>query len=408
WIAGIYVEAVKKLEGNKKFQEEVDTINWALEGKKNSKLSQIWKKSRRLSIDSWKKIYRELNVKFDVQFFESEMEKRAKKLAYELKDKKIASKSDGAIIVNLKKYNLGVWVLLRKDGTVLYSAKDLALAEKKISRYKINKNILVIGAAQSLHVAQLFKTLELMKFKDLGKNLFVPFTEVRLPSGKMSSRTGENIIYSEFIKEMTDYAKKEIRKRQKAKPLAFPSQVQEREKEITKRELEKRALIISIAAIKYSMLKQNPNKNIIFDKKEALNFEGDSGPYLLYSYVRAKSILKRQKAKPLAFPSQVQEKARENKRQKENLSEELEDEEKKLVKILSQFPEIVSNSYKNLNPSLIANHSYKLAQSFNEFYHSCPVINSKNEDFRIRLVQSFVQAMKNSLNLLGIKILDKM
>ena len=143
------------------------------------------------------------------------------------------------------------------------------------------------------------------------------------------------------------------------------------------------------------MLKQNPNKNIIFSKEESLNFEGDSGPYLLYSYARAKSILKKSK-----------DKKQQNK--KENSSMELENEETKLIKILSQFPEVVLNSGKNLNPSLIANYSYKLAQSFSEFYHSCPVLNSKNEDFRIRLVQSFAQVMKNSLDLLGIKVLDKM
>ena len=393
WIAGIYVEAMKKLEGNKKFQEEADTINWALEGKKNNKLNQIWKKSRRFSIDSWKKIYKELNVEFDVQFFESEMEKRAKAIAYELREKKIASKSDGAVIVNLKKYNLGVWVLLRKDGTVLYSAKDLALAEKKISKYKISKNIIVHGSEQNLHFKQLFKTLDLMKFQIKSED--VGFDLVRLPRGKMSSRTGENILYSDFMKEMTNYAKKEIKKRLKTKPSAFPSQVQEREEKISKSDLENRALKISIAAIKYSMLKQNPNKNIIFSKEESLNFEGDSGPYLLYSYARAKSILKKSKDK-------------KQQNQKEDSSMELENEETKLIKILSQFPEVVLNSGKNLNPSLIANYSYKLAQSFNEFYHSCPVINSKNEDFRIKLVKSFVQVMKNSLDLLGIKILEKM
>ncbi|MEK6842501.1 MAG: arginine--tRNA ligase, partial [Nanoarchaeota archaeon] len=316
WIAGIYVEAMKKLEGNKKFQEEADTINWALEGKKNNKLNQIWKKSRRFSIDSWKKIYKELNVEFDVQFFESEMEKRAKAIAYELREKKIASKSDGAVIVNLKKYNLGVWVLLRKDGTVLYSAKDLALAEKKISKYKISKNIIVHGSEQNLHFKQLFKTLDLMKFQIKSED--VGFDLVRLLRGKMSSRTGENILYSDFMKEMTNYAKKEIKKRLKTKPSAFPSQVQEREEKISKSDLENRALKISIAAIKYSMLKQNPNKNIIFSKEESLNFEGDSGPYLLYSYARAKSILKKSKDK-------------KQQNQKEDSSMELENEETKLA-----------------------------------------------------------------------------
>ena len=378
WIAKIYVEAAKKSDESEKIQKEINVINWALEGNKNPKLTRLWKKSRKMSIDSWKKIYKELNTKFDVHFFESEVEKRGKNIAYELREKKIAAKSDEAIIMNLKKYNLGVWVLLRKDGTVLYSAKDIALVEKKFSKYKIDKSIMVIGAAQSLHMAQLLKTLELMKSENADKNIFVPFSEVRLPSGKMSSRTGENILYSDFMKEITEYARKEIKKR---------------EKKISNTELERRALKISVAAIKYSMLKQSPNKNIIFSKEDALNFEGDSGPYLLYSYARAKSILK---------------KAKNHSEKKSNFTEEIEDEEIKLTKMLSLFPEVVSNARKNLNPALIANYSYKIAQSFNEFYHACPVIDSKNENFRKNLVQCFVFTMKNSLDLLGIDVLEKM
>ena len=139
------------------------------------------------------------------------------------------------------------------------------------------------------------------------------------------------------------------------------------------------------------MLKQNSNKNIIFKKEDALSFEGDTGPYLLYSYARASSILK--KAKP--------------KNKKLKLSS-LTLEETKLVKKLSQFPEIILNSYNNLNPSLIANYSYQLAQIFNEFYHACPVIGNEKEFFRLRLVEAFRKVLKNSLELLGIEAIEEM
>lgn len=381
WISSIYVDSIKKLKGNEKFQEEVDAINWTLESGKNKKLNQLWKKTRKLSIDSWKKIYQDLDVKFDVSFFESEMEKKAKEIVHELINKKIAVKHDGAIIINLKKYNFGVWVLLRKDSTVLYSAKDLALAELKFKKYKINRNIIVHGSEQALHFQQLFKTLELIGYKK-EKSEDVNFNLVRLPSGKMSSRTGENILYSDFIKEILDFTKSEIKKRDSG---------------ISKNELEKRALKISIASIKYFMLKQNANKNIIFDKKEALNFEGDSGAYILYSYARAFSILNKMK----------NSKKKKN-NDKEFFVNELDEKEISLIKYLALFPETVFNANKNLNPSLIANYSYKLSQKFNEFYHSCPVINSENESFRIQLVKSFLIVMENSLKLLGIKTLKKM
>jgi arginyl-tRNA synthetase len=375
WIASIYVDSVKKLAENESLQEEVDIINKALSDGKDKALISLWKETRKLSLDSFEKIYKELNTHFDVYLFESQIEKQGKKIADELIKKKIAVLSDGAVIVDLKEYNLGVWVLLRKDKTVLYSAKDLALVEEKFKKFKLDKNIYVIGAAQSLHMAQLFKTLELMKFRKVKDCEYLPFSEVRLPTGKMSSRTGDNILYSDFIKEMTDYSKNEIQSR-------FP--------DISKAELEKRALKISIASIKYSMLKQNANKVIVFNKEEALNFEGDSGAYILYSYARASSIVKKAG------------------KHSGNKIEKLKVQEFELIKKIMQFNEIVSNSCSNKNPAVIANYSYQLSQLFNEFYHACPVINSENESFRLDLVNSFRQVLKNALCLLGIDTIDEM
>jgi len=377
WIAGIYVDAVKKLAQNEKLQVEIDVINKKLSEGSNKNLNALWKKTRRLSLDSFEPIYRQLNTHFNKYFFESQLEKRGKEIVEELLKKKIAEFSDGAVIVDLKKYNLGVWVLLRKDGTVLYSVKDLALAEKKFEEFKIKKSVYVVGTAQSLHMAQLFRVLELMSFKQAKNCTYVPVTEVRLPTGKMSSRTGENILYSEFIDEITSYSSKEIKKR-------FPS--------ISKSELEKRAMKISIAAIKYSMLKQNTNKVLIFSKEDALNFEGDSGAYILYSYARASSILR---------------KAGKTKKQFA-INKELEKVEFELIKKLMQFKDVVFNSYNNMNPSVIANYSYQLSQLFNEFYHSSQVIGSENETFRLNLVSSFRQVLKNSLYLLGVETIEEM
>lgn len=376
WIASIYVDAVKKLSKHKALQKEVDVINKKLSTREDKQLNFLWEKTRKFSLDSFERIYKELNTHFDVYFFEGEMEKKGVEIVNELLKKKIAKLSEEAIIIDLKKYNLGVWVLLRKDKTVLYSAKDLVLAKKKLEEYKTDRNIYVIGAAQSLHIAQLFKTLKLMKLSKAENWEFVPVSEVRLPAGKMSSRTGDNILYSDFIKEITEHTKKEIKKR---------------ESKISKAELDKRALKISMAAIKYSMLKQGPNKNIIFKKEDALNFQGDTGPYLLYSYARASSILKKSRLKNKQF--QIFN---------------LEPKEFELIKKLSQFPEVVLNSHRNLNPSVIANYSYQLAQIFNEFYHTCPVINSQQESFRLVLIEAFRQILKNSLSLLGIDVLEKM
>jgi len=134
WIASIYVDAVKRLAENPELQIEVDKINENLYKKDNKKLNELWSRTRKLSLNSFEKIYKELNTRFDFYFFESRVEKRGKEIANELVRKKLAKISEGATIIELEKYGLGVWVLLRKDGTILYSSKDLALAEQKFNK----------------------------------------------------------------------------------------------------------------------------------------------------------------------------------------------------------------------------------------------------------------------------------
>lgn len=376
WIASIYVDAMKRLTKNKRLYLEVQEINKRLDLRIDKNLNQLWRKTRKLSLDSLEKIYKELNTFFDVYYFESKLERQGKEIANKLVKDEVAKISEGATIIDLSKDKLGVWVLLRRDGTVLYPAKELALAKKKFEDFDLDWSVYVVGNEQELHLKQFFKILELMKFKEKTNLSHVSYGLVRLPSGKMSSRTGDNILYSDFINDITDYARKRIK---------------ERPGKILKKELEKRALAVSIAAIKYSMLKQSPNKNITFIKEDALNFEGDTGPYLLYSYARAGSIIRKAKTK-----------------EKKLVIKELEPKEITLVKKLSNFSEVVLNSYNNFNPSLIANYSYQLAQLFNEFYHACPVIGSEQELFRLKLVESFRIVLKSSLNLLGIDTLERM
>ena len=377
WIAGIYVDAVQRLAKNEKLQREVEEINRKLDSKEDKELNELWKKTRKLSVDSWKKIYKELNTKFDVHYFESEVEQLGKKITKSLIKKGIAEVSDGAVIIDFEKKgfaDLGIWVLLRSDGTVLYSAKDLVLAEKKMKDFNLDESIYVIGNEQELHMKQLFKVLKLDGFKMAGKLRHVSYGMVRLPTGKMSSRTGDNILYSDFMKEVVDFASKEISKRFK----------------LVKKELNRRAVAVAIATIKYSMLKQGSNKNIIFDKKEALRFEGDTGLYLLYSYARASSIIKKVKSK------------------KKIRVLDLNPKEVALLKKITSFEEIVSQAYGRLAPNLVANYCYELASLFNEFYHACPVIGSDEEGFRVRLVEKFREVLKEGLHLLGIETIEEM
>src|SRR3989344_4142625 len=365
WIAEIYVDAIKRLSESENFQEEVEEINRKIESKEDKKINEIWRQTRKLSIDSWKKIYQQLNTGFDKHYFESEVESSGKEIAEDLLKKGIAKKSDGATIIDLQNFNLGIWVLLRKDGTVLYSAKDLALAKKKKKDFQADSYLVIVGDEQRLHFQQLIKTLELMGENKEKNYNFLTYALVRLPTGKMSSRTGENILYSGFISELKNNLKNEIKKR---------------EKSISGKDLEKRSLKLAIASMKYPMLKQDSNKVIVFDKSEALSFEGNTGPYLLYTYARAKSILRKS----------------ENKGTKSFKIESFSDSEKNLMLNLGKFSEITQQAYQNLAPNLIANYSFQISQAFNEFYHSSQVIGSESENFRISLVRAFSQVLKNS------------
>jgi len=249
------------------------------------------------------------------------------------------------------------------------------LAEKKFKDFILDKSVYVVGNAQKLHFQQLRKSLELAKFRDSKKIEVVHFLEVRLPGRKMSSRTGDNILYSDFKRDVVDYAVGELKKR-----YTLPS-----------RAYEERATKIALGAIRFSMLRQDPNRPIVFVKEQAASFEGDTGPYLQYSYARASSILRKAK------------KSKGNVVFGDFGSGEVE-----LMKKLYAFPEVVGQAHEQLNPSLVANYALGLAKLFNEFYHKCPVIGGESEDFRLKLVESFTIVMKNCLWLLGIDALEEM
>jgi arginyl-tRNA synthetase len=201
---------------------------------------------------------------------------------------------------------------------------------------------------------------------------------VELPSGKIKSREGtKGITADEIIDNVQDLVRKELKKRSK----------------LSKKELENRSRKITLGAIKYFLLKVDTRKNMLFNPKKAISFEGDTGPYIQYSYARASSIIKKE--------------GKEKKKPKFNLGE-LTHSELELIKKLSQFKEVSDKAYKNLNPSVLANYSYQLSQRFNEFYHSSKVIGSDEQVFRLKLVEAFRQVLKNSLSLIGIDVLEEM
>jgi arginyl-tRNA synthetase len=345
----------------------------------DKKTLELWKKMNAWALDGFKETYKNFKVKHDVNFFESKIYQKGKEIISEGLQKKIFERGkDGEIKINLEKEGLGEKILLRNDGTSVYVVQDLALAKIKFGDYKLDNSFYVVGNEQEYHFDVLFSILEKLGFKNKGMK-HISYGMVNLPSGRMKSREGTAVDADNLIEQISKMAEKELQEREK-------------DKKFSKKELEKRSLAISLAAIKYMLLKVDIKRNMMFNPKESVSFEGDTGPYLMYSYARASSILRKIKTPIKKFETG-----------------ELEEKEIELVKKLSQFPETVLGAYNSLNPALIANYSYQLAQIFNEFYHSCKVLGSEEkEPFRLALVQSFRQVLKNSLGLLGIDTLEKM
>ena len=372
WIADIYVEAVKK--SNQDNQKEIEKINYQLENKKDKELMNLWKESRKWSLDILDDIYKDLDAHFDKFFFEREVEARGKEIAEELVKKGIAKIDDGAALVDLEKYRLGIWILLRKDGTCLYSAKDLALAEKKFKEFKIDKSIYVVGNAQNMHMQQLFKTLELMKFKQAKKCFHLSYAMVRMPTGKMSSRTGENILYLDLKNEIINKLKQEVEKRHK---------------DWNSQQKAESVLNIFSSAIKFDFLMQDPNKDIIFDIEKALDFEGETGPYIQYVHARICSIFNKNGKFNGKFNAGM-------------LKTEYEE---KIINLLSAFPDTIEKSAESYKPHLIARYLIELSQSFNEFYHNCPILQADKDtkQARLGLISAVKEVIKTGLDLLGIE-----
>lgn len=369
-------EIYVKINADEKYDDESRAWFKKLEDG-NAEAIKLWNEFKKISLKEFEKLYALMGIKFDVFLGESMYNEEMKAVSKELESKKLLKESEGALIVDLEKYNLGVSLIQKSDGATLYVTRDLASAIVRKKEYKFDRMIYEVGQEQTLHFNQVFKILELMGY-DWAKNCqhIAHGLYLGKDGKRFSTRKGKTFFMEDLLEETKELTKKEIQKR-------FPK--------LAKKELETRALKVALAAIFYGDLKSNRANNIVFDLERFVSFDGDTGPYLLYSYARAKSILRRVKAKKTNI-----------------LFEDLEDKEIELVKKIAEFSSITEKAYEQMNPSIIANYSYQLAQIFNEFYHECPVMGSDKEVFRLLLVEAFSQVLKNSLALLGIETLEEM
>ncbi len=377
-MLGIYVKAAKKLK-QKKFEKEIFSALKKLE-EHDKKTVKKFKSVVNTCVRGQRRILSELDIRYDFFDYESDyLNKKLQAIIQKLKkSRKLFKDKTGRLILKQdgtgleKEMRKPVLVLTRSDGTGLYALRDLAYTIDKLKRVKLN--IIVLGEEHKLYFKQLSATLKLLGF-NAPKVLHYSHVLIRTKVGKrrMSKRRGELVLLSDFIDEAVKKAKAAIKEKKSRG----------------------NARAIALAAVKYSILKTEQNKNVIFNWDEALNFEGNSGPYLQYAYARASSILKKLKKAKVA---------------KADFKKLKNEKEIELVKQLALFQSISADAASQLRSHLIANYTFRLAQLFNEFYSACPVIKAQPslKEARIALVKAAKQVLGNSLRLLGIKALERM
>ncbi|GAI72412.1 unnamed protein product, partial [marine sediment metagenome] len=340
----------------------------------------LWKKMNSWALKGFKETYKKLNISFDKEYFESDIYWKGKDKVLECLDKDIFSRTEnGAIIANLKKkFNLPNKILLRNDGTSLYITQDIYLAFQKKEDFNYDKSIYVVGNEQDLYFKQLFAVLDMIGFKE--DKFHLSYGMIYLPEGKMKSREGTIVDADDIIDEIQLLAYEEVNKR-------YPELIEEKKKE--------RAKSIGMGALSFFILKFNPKSDFIFNPKESISFEGETGPYIQYCYARIESIIT--KSKELIDL---------------NIKWDLIKHEKEisLVKQLIYFPEMLDSITRNYNIHLIPQYLLTLCQAFNSFYSSCQVL-SDNKDLekaRLLLIRCVQIVVKVGLDILGIDTLNQM
>ncbi len=378
FLGKLYVEASQKLKEQPHFKEVVGFLMKKIESRQGEEY-ELWKKTRKWSIEQFAQIYDEMNIKFEHIFYENEFIEEGLKMVDELTQKGILKRSQGAIIADLSEYDLGVLIIVRSDGTALYPVADLPLAREKFEKYKLDTSIYVVDNRQSLYFKQLFKVLELIGYKQ--KMVHLAYDFVKLPEGMISSRTGNVITYEELYSRLCEKIEKETRER-------HPDWSSERIQRIVK--------ILTVSTIKFEMLKVGAEQVIVFDINKALSFDGFTAAYLQYTVARINSILRKSEISP-NFKQDYED----------NLSEK---EEHYLIIELAKFPLVIQKAALNYNPSEIAKYLFDLSRLFNDYYHRIPILKAdeKTKNARLALITGLRQVIKNGLSLLGIAIVEEM
>jgi len=357
----------------------------------DSELIKLWMKFRSISIAEFKKIYERLGIKFDMYIGESYFAGETDKIVEECLEKKLAKKDEetGAIAVE-DLDGLPSFLLRKKDDSGLYITRDLAALIFRMEVFEPDDILYAVGEEQSLHFRQLFALARALGYIDGAKAKHIGFGLVLSGGEKMSTRKGTLIELEELIKQSVEKSKEILR---------------QKNKNLSEKEIEEISEIIGLGAVVYNDLRQSRQKNISFDWKRMLDFEGGSAVYLQYTVARINSILKKLSQTDHQGPSLISRTVLDDSKpvfEKES--------EFALARKMMFFPQVILEAQKHNSPHLIAVYLEELAQLFNHFYNEVLVINTKDANLRLSrvlLIKSVATVIKNGLGLLGVKIPEK-
>lgn len=380
FLGEMYVVGSNAYEENVEAQKEINIINKKVFEKSDPEINSIYEEGRKWSLEYFDEIYKRLGTTFNNFFFESEVAEIGVRIVKEFLDKGVFQQSEGAIIFKGDDHGVHTRVFITSNGLPTYETKELGLNTEKFKLYpKLDQSIIVTANEQSDYFKVLLKVFSLINSTIAEKTKHISHGLLRFSSGKMSSRKGNIVDAEDLIDEVKVLVKEKIAGR-----------------EFTPEEAEELADTIAIGAIKYTILRQSIGSDVIFDSATSISFEGDSGPYLQYATVRARSILEKAKGQNI----KIQDTRYKESQNTVGLVE----------KLIARFPEIVTRAREECAPQHLAGYLISLAGAFNSFYASHIIVDEKDphSPYRIAVTKAFVTVMRNGLWILGIKVPERM
>lgn len=353
----------------------------------DAEVRALWEKMNNWVYEGFDETYRKMGVSFDKIYYESNTYLEGKEKVMEGLDKGFFfKKEDGSVWADLTAEGLDHKLLLRGDGTSVYMTQDIGTAKLRFADYPINKMIYVVGNEQNYHFQVLSILLDKLGF-EWGKSLVhFSYGMVELPEGKMKSREGTVVDADDLMEEMISTAKETSQELGKLDGL-------------TREEADNIARIVGLGALKYFILKVDARKNMTFNPKESIDFNGNTGPFIQYTYARIQSVLRKAAQAGIVIPDVLP------------ANIELSEKEEGLVQMVADFAAVVKQAGDDYSPSIIANYVYDLVKEYNQFYHDFSILREENADvklFRLALSANIAKVVRLGMGLLGIEVPDRM